>query len=181
MAKAIRPRRAAINEDMPQTRNRTLVARHHPDDEMDPSNLKPAARRRVTVNCREHVIDWLHHRKLISAGQFKAAEQLRYDYERAGLSPSVTMRWDQAASRGGKRSFHSGGDRPLIGIDAKKRFDAALAAAGPGLSEICWRIICAGESMAVAEQGLGWPTRSGRVVLGIALDRLKEYYGVGEV
>ena len=30
--------------------------------------------------------------------------------------------------------------------------------------------------MAVAEKGLGWPTRAGKLVLGLALDRLMVHY-----
>lgn len=180
MPKTSRSPHIAADQNLPQSRNRTLATRIHPDDRTDPTLTKPSTRRRVTVNAREHVIDWLHHRKLISAGQFRAAERLRFDYERAGLGPSVTMCWDQSIPRGSKHGRHTGGDRSVASMDAKRRFDAALSAAGPGLSEICWRIICAGESMAVAEQGMGWPTRSGRVVLSIALDRLKEFYRIGE-
>ena len=36
-------------------------------------------------------------------------------------------------------------------------FDAALAAAGAGLADVCWRVICAGEAMQGAERALGWP------------------------
>ncbi|MEQ1688237.1 MAG: DUF6456 domain-containing protein, partial [Sphingopyxis sp.] len=37
---------------------------------------------------------------------------------------------------------------------------------------------CAGQGMSVAERSLGWPNRSGRIVLGLALDRLADYYRV---
>jgi hypothetical protein len=39
-------------------------------------------------------------------------------------------------------------------------------------------VICAGEGVPVAEKGLGWPARSGRLVLTLALDRLAGFYGV---
>jgi hypothetical protein len=55
-------------------------------------------------------------------------------------------------------------------IDARQRFDAAIAAAAPGLSDILWRIVCAGEGMLEAETALGWPARAGKLVLTIALD-----------
>ena len=58
-------------------------------------------------------------------------------------------------------------------------FMRALDAAGPGLADICWRVICAGEGIAGAEKGLGWPARSGKLVLGLALDRLARFYGTG--
>jgi len=37
-------------------------------------------------------------------------------------------------------------------------------------------VVCAGEGVPVAERALGWPARSGRLVLGIALDRLADHY-----
>jgi hypothetical protein len=54
--------------------------------------------------------------------------------------------------------------------------EATLDAAGGGLSDMLWRIVCAGEGMETAERALGWPARSGRVVLTLALDRLADFY-----
>jgi hypothetical protein len=61
-------------------------------------------------------------------------------------------------------------------MHAKERFEAAVAAAGPGLSDILWRVVCAGDGMREAETALGWPVRSGKLVLTIALDRVADYY-----
>ena len=51
-----------------------------------------------------------------------------------------------------------------------------MAEVGPGLCDILWRIVCAGEGMRDAELALGWPARSGRLVLSLALDRLADHY-----
>ena len=69
-------------------------------------------------------------------------------------------------------------DPTLAQIAARRRFDAAVAAAGPGLADILWRVVCAGEAMAAAEKALGWPTRAGKLVLGLALDRLADHYAL---
>ncbi len=53
---------------------------------------------------------------------------------------------------------------------------AAIAAAGPGLADILWRIVCAGEGMREAESALGWPARAGKLVLTLALDRVADFY-----
>jgi hypothetical protein len=37
-------------------------------------------------------------------------------------------------------------------------------------------VVCAGEGLPIAERALGWPARAGRLVLGIALDRLADHY-----
>ena len=67
----------------------------------------------------------------------------------------------------------------LARIDAHRRFHAAIDHVGPGLADICWRVVCAGEGIGGAEKALGWPARSGKLVLGLALDRLARFYGMG--
>ncbi|HVF94904.1 MAG TPA: DUF6456 domain-containing protein [Sphingomonas sp.] len=128
--------------------------------------------RAVTVNPSESPLGWLRARGMIDPRQFAAGEMLRGDYERAALAPSVTMRWS-ARVDGGRGD---GSDAATAQLAAKRRFDAAVAAAGAGLADICWRVVCAGESLPVAEKGLGWPARSGRLVLTLALDRLADHY-----
>lgn len=150
---------------------RSLATRRHPDC------AAPEGRgRQVTVNLAESPLGWLHARGMISDRQALAGERLRADFERSGLSPRVTMQWDAPPPDGSPRSLRAGDHATVAQLDARRRFDAALADAGPGLSDICWRVICAGEGMARAERGLGWPARSGRLVLTLALDRLAAHY-----
>ncbi|HLZ79794.1 MAG TPA: DUF6456 domain-containing protein [Sphingomonas sp.] len=69
-------------------------------------------------------------------------------------------------------------DPTLAQMAAKRRMEVALDAAGKGLRDMLWRIVCAGEGMETAEHALGWPARSGRVVFTLALDRLGDFYGL---
>ncbi|OYY90497.1 MAG: hypothetical protein B7Y45_07740 [Sphingomonas sp. 28-66-16] len=133
-------------------------------------------RRSVTVNLAESPLAWLSTRGLIDARQVEAGERLRADYERAALAPRVTMRWDSAPVARGARGPDAGLDPTSAQIAAKRRFDAAIAAAGPGLNDILWRVVCAGEGLPIAEKALGWPARAGKLVLGLALDRLAAHY-----
>ncbi len=132
--------------------------------------------RSVTVNLAESPLGWLKARGLVDARQFAAGERLRADWEKAQLAPAVTMCWDappaSKAARGAPGAAHPG----AIQVAAKRRFEMALGAAGPGLTDILWRVVCAGEGMRDAEQALGWPARAGRLVLAFALDRLAEHY-----
>ncbi|MEY4268846.1 MAG: hypothetical protein RLZZ58_62 [Pseudomonadota bacterium] len=153
-----------------------LTSRPHPDDLHDPARR---VFRQVTVNLAESPLAWLHARGRISDAQLAAGERLRADYERAGLSPRVTMRWDAAPPARGRVGASPGASASLARIDAHRRFHAAMAHVGPGLADICWRVLCAGDAMTDAEKGLGWPARSGRLVLGLALDRLTGLYGTG--
>jgi len=82
------------------------------------------------------------------------------------------MRWDVCRVDGGG----GGSDPATAQLSAKRRFDDALTGLGRGLADIAWRVICAGEALPAAEKTLGWPTRSGRLVLTLALDRLADAY-----
>lgn len=132
--------------------------------------------RTVTVNLAESPLGWLRVRGMISDRQFAAGEKLREDWERAQLAPSVTMRWDAPPARKGARAAPVPHDPTLAQIAAKRRFEEAVGAVGPGLTDVLWRVVCAGDGMREAERALGWPARAGKLVLGFALDRLADHY-----
>ena len=113
------------------------------------------AARSVTVNLAESPLGWLYARGHVSRRQLDAGEVLRNDWERAQLAPRVTMTWDAAPvarSRGGAANLP---DLNGAQIDARRRFEGAVAEAGPGLADILWRVVCAGEGMRDAESALG--------------------------
>ena len=132
-------------------------------------------RRTVTVNLAESPVAWLHARGHLSDRLFDAGERLRADYERAQLAPSVTMRWDPVRVKTTGDGGLTPGERQIA---AKARFDGAIAAAGPGLSDVLWRVVCAGEALADAERALEWPARSGKLVLRLALERVAGFYRI---
>lgn len=132
--------------------------------------------RSVTVNAAESPLGWLLARGLVTRRQFDAGERLRTDWERAQLAPRVTMLWDGAPVSRGRGAPSSAPDLTGAQIDARRRFDAAVEAAGPGLADILWRVVCAGEGMRQAETALGWPARAGKLVLAFALDRVAAFY-----
>ena len=154
--------------------NRLLSERSLDPDRGAEGKSRPA--RSVTVNLAESPLGWLFARGHLTRREFDAGERLRLDYERSALSQRVTMAWDSAPvarSRGGPSL---GPEASQTQIDARRRFEAAVNAAGPGLSDILWRIVCAGDGMREAESALGWPARAGKLVLTIALDRLADHY-----
>lgn len=143
-----------------------------------PAAHAPAkGRRSVTVNLAESPLTWLHARGHLTDAQFAAGECLRRDYEAAQLSAGVTMRWDPVRVQGGSS------DRGLTATErqvaARARFNGGVAAAGPGLSDVLWRVVCAGETLPDAEKALAWPARSGKLVLKLALDRVAGFYRIG--
>ena len=134
--------------------------------------------RSFSVNIAESPLGWLKARGLVNERQFAAGEQLRMDYKKAALGPQVTMKWTAGASIGSRRSAPTAPDHAVAQLDAKARFDKAIDAAGPGLADILWRTVCACEALPASEKALGWPTRSGRLVLTLALDRIADFYGL---
>jgi hypothetical protein len=138
--------------------------------------VRPA--RSVTVNMAESPLGWLFARGFVSQRQFDAGERLRSDWERAQLAPRVTMAWDSAPVARGWGGAAGAPDLNGAQIDAKRRFNGAIAHAGTGLADILWRVVCAGEGMREAETALGWPARAGKLVLSFALDRVADYYRV---
>lgn len=146
------------------------------DGESSVAGKRPA--RSVTVNLAESPLGWLFARGHVSRRQYDAGERLRHDWERAQLAARVTMTWDAAPVARCRSGATPDIDLNGSQIDARRRFEAAVAEAGPGLADILWRVVCAGEGMRDAESALGWPTRAGKLVLGIALDRIADYYRI---
>ena len=132
-------------------------------------------RRSVTVNVGESPLSWLHAHGHLEDRLFDAGERLRADYERAQIAPSITMRWDPVRIAGTGEQGLTPTERQMA---ARERFDGALRQAGKGLQDILWRVVCAGESLAVAEKSLEWPARSGKLVLRLALDRVADFYRI---
>jgi hypothetical protein len=139
--------------------------------------LKGAGNRSVTVNLAESSLSWLASRGRISERQLLAGETLRADWERAGLGASTTMRWD-VAPRAARGAAARAPDPTTSQLDARRRFEAAVAHVGTGLADVLWRVVCADEGLAEAERALGWPARAGKLVLGLALDRLADFYRI---
>lgn len=131
--------------------------------------------RSVTMNLGESPLTWLHSRGHLDDRQLDAGERLRADHERAQLSPSVTMRWNPVRVDGGGSDGLTPSERQIA---AKARFDGAMTEAGAGLKDILWRVACACEGLPDAEKGLGWPARSGKLVLKLALDRVADFYRI---
>jgi hypothetical protein len=145
---------------------------------IEPDRADRQPRRSVTINAAESPLGWLLAHGHVSQRQYDAGERLRSDWERAQLAPRVTMAWDSAPVARGRGGSAIGPDLAGAQIDAKRRFEEAVASAGPGLADILWRVVCAGEGMRQAETALRWPARAGKLVLTFALDRVADYYRV---
>jgi hypothetical protein len=131
-------------------------------------------RRSVTVNLAESPLGWLHAHGHLDDRLFDAGERLRVDYETAQIVPGITMRWEPVRIPGTAGQL-APGERQIA---ARARFEGAIKAAGKGLDDILWRVVCACETLPNAEKALEWPARSGKLVLKLALDRVADFYRV---
>ena len=107
-------------------------------------------------------------RALVAAGNrfhddFEIAQTVRPD----GFSHEDWLRCASGAALSG------GSEKQQLLIE---RVAATLRDLGPELSDISLRCCCYLDGLELSEQSLGWSARSGKVVLRIALQRLKRYY-----
>ncbi|MGH1413155.1 MAG: DUF6456 domain-containing protein [Pelagimonas sp.] len=101
-----------------------------------------------------------------------AGERLREDFELAQMGPRLTQNWDEFLT-----SDESSSNGEGAGTDAAQtRLQAALRDLGPGLGDVALRCCCYLEGLETTEKRLGWSARSGKVVLRIALQRLRRHY-----
>jgi hypothetical protein len=134
-------------------------------------------------NEAESPLTWLRSRRgkdgkpLISEAQYMAGERLRNDFERALLARRTTLNWELAGagSRANAPAEMSDG-----AISARQRYHAALDSVGPELASILAQVCCLSAGIEQAERVLELPARSGRAVLGLALNALARHYGLAE-
>jgi hypothetical protein len=137
--------------------------------------------KRVRYNAAESPVMTLSRRRDKDGEMFlgpdlvAAAERLREDFELAQMGPRTSQNWDRFVVGGAHGAFE--GDASGYGPDAAKaRVAAALSDLGPGLGDVALRCCCYLEGMEQAEKRMGWSARSGKVVLRIALQRLKRHF-----
>lgn len=135
----------------------------------------------VIVNDSESPLAWLARRKgrdgraMIGPVQFIAGERLRADFTRAHLTPRVTSSWTGIGRT--KGSGGSGEMSDLI-VASRQRVSLALEACGPEFSGLLLDVCCFLRGLEDVERERGWPSRSAKVVLQLALDRLARHYGL---
>lgn len=137
--------------------------------------------RRVRVNLSESPLAILARRKdkdgrpFLSPDLVAAGERLREDFELAQIGPRVAQNWDRFLTAGDRGAFGAG-DALGGSSRARDRVAAALRDLGPGLGDVVLRCCCFLEGLEAVEKRMGWSARSGKIVLRIALQRLKRHY-----
>ena len=138
--------------------------------------------RRVRYSMAESPLVALARRKdrdgrpFLSPALVGAGERLREDFELAQMGPRRGQNWDRFLTRGGRGAYHPDRGVGRGPAAARHRVAGALADLGPGLSDVALRCCCYLEGLETAEKRLGWSARSGKIVLRIALQRLRRHY-----
>ena len=175
--RAARKRLIAAGADLPGT----LQGAQHRDFATR-SIDSPEGPRRIRYNAAESPVAVLGRKRdkdgrvYLEPELMRAADQIRIDFEMAQMGPRVAQNWDRfltGADRGGFLPDNGMAEGPRA---ARDRVAAALADLGPGLGDVVLRCCCFLEGLEMAERRMGWAARSGKIVLRIALQRLKRHY-----
>ena len=148
--------------------------------EIDETVIEPHGA--VKRNEAESPLAWLARRKdragraMLDPASFAAGERFRHDFTLAGLQPRVTSDWSNPVSGAalGDRGMHISD----LMVAARQRLDTALEALGPELGSLVIDVCGFLKGLETVEAEHGWPARSAKVVLGIALARLAAHYGL---
>ncbi len=175
--------RAALKRELAEAENHARAAIDQDDAPVPSGRREPAddtAVREFRLSLAESPLTGLSRRRdkdgqpFLSRDQIIAGERLREDYELSRLDPAVAQDWD-AFLQGGAIALsaptNAGG-----AAAARARIEVALSELGPGLGDVALRCCCYLEGLEVTEQRMGWAARSGKIVLRIALDRLRRHY-----
>ena len=137
---------------------------------------------RVLMNDSESPLAWLARRKgrdgraMIDANQYVAGEKLRADFTRAHMSPRITSSW--TAPTGGGTLGNGAGEMTDLIVASRQRVRLALEACGPEFSGVLLDVCCFLRGLEEVEHERGWPSRSAKIVLQLALSRLARHYGL---
>ena len=156
-------------------------AAQHAEWRVEPVAGEDGAPRQVRRNMAESPLTLLARRRekdgtrFLPAPLVAAGERLREDFELAHMGPRVTQNWERFLTGGARGGFDGGG--PAAGPQAARdRVARALADLGPGLGDVALRCCCYLEGLEQVENRMGWAARSGKIVLRIALQRLRRHY-----
>jgi hypothetical protein len=138
--------------------------------------------RKIRYNLAESPLTGLSRRRdkdgapFLSEDLVTAGERLREDFELAQMGPRVAQNWERFLTGGARGNFAAQAGGAPGPAAARDRVAKALSDLGPGLSDVVLRCCCFLEGLETAEKRMGWSARSGKIVLRIALQRLKRHY-----
>ncbi len=140
----------------------------------------------VIVNMLESPLAWLHRRKdrqgrsQISATAFAAGERFRADVTLAQMLPRITSNWSAAIASGRRGPADDPASASEAVLAARQRVRKACDILGPESSGLVMDVCAFLKRLEQVEIERGWPVRSAKLALRLALDRLADHYGLVE-
>lgn len=109
----------------------------------------------------------------LSAELVKAGERLREDFELSQVNGSAIRTYEGFMQKIDQDAHDM---IAPAAVAARERVRGAMMDLGLGLGDVVLRCCCLLEGLEVTEKNLGWSARSGKIVLRIALQRLRVHY-----
>ncbi len=154
------------------------------DKEQDQENEQPlnkAKKARIRYCDAESPIAILARRMNADGSYFltpdllKAAEKLREDFEVSQIGEKIPRKWSDFLTNKDRRWKDE--DARGFGAGASAaRVEIALESLGSGLADVALYCCCYLYGMEQVEKKMRWSSRSGKIVLRIALEHLKTHY-----
>ena len=128
-------------------------------------------------------LDWLRERRdkngerLISDEEYAAGDRLRRDFMRARLGQRVSTDWTPVPKDRNRGVSQHVSHRSQSASEAGERVQRVLREVGPDCAGILMDVCCFELKLRDVERKAGWPPRSGKVILQLALRQLARSYG----
>ena len=138
----------------------------------------------VEIDLAESPLRWLASRKdaagrpFLSPREIDAGERFRRDFTLAGLSPRLGAAW--AAPVSGGRAGSDPADYSDLVVAARQRLNRTIETIGPDLASLLLDVCGFLKGLEEAERDRGWPGRTAKVVLKLALAALARSYGLAD-
>ena len=164
--------RTELRRRIARSENRALGLIDRSTGTEDPDDLRAAAR---FISTETPLMSLSRRRDtsgkpFLNREQVRVGERLREDFVLSGPDGDLTEDWRAALDP------DASGELPPAVRAARSRVVAALHDLGPGLQDAALRCCCLMEGLEVTERAMGWSARSGKIVLRIALERLRRHY-----
>lgn len=170
-------------------------SRHNPDDPINPHRAQHLALNlrniagddgvaAVLVNDSESPLAWLARRKgrdgqpMISTHQFLAGEKLRADFTIGHMTPRVTANWSAPTGGQPRGTGNAAVEMTDRALSSRQRVNLAMDACGPEFAGLLMDVCCFLRGLEDVERERGWPARSAKIVLQLALNKLARHYGL---
>ncbi len=133
----------------------------------------------VEIDLTESPLRWLASRRdaagtpFLAPHEVEAGERFRRDVTLAGLMPHLGVAWAAPVSGGGRGETYT-----EVVVAARQRIDAATRAVGPDFASLLLDVCGFLKGLETVERERGWPVRTAKVVLKLALGALARAYGI---